>query len=614
MKKSFMLFIIVLFGVIGFAGDVFAEEVYAIISAEQGSNMTATANPDGMKVAVLKQGARVKLIRQEDSWSKVEYNGRLGWVRNESIKPFAEDLLPVYSIYYKLLEETEHLVYALVNDFTQDGIEDLYIIVDADPTKGQYIEKIYSGDTVIYQKNLKHGLTVLKDTTDYYLFHHTQTNSEKKFTLSELNDQAKTDYYEVSDGEDSYEIVANTYLNNYFIVQSSNGKLSELTFTHEQVTSKNYYGGEKKNEYDETVYLEKFSLSNGGKTKEVSEKEYEELFAKYERAKGAKVIYSDDYKSASLSDKFSFDLNRAKNELLNLASNVSSVKKAEMLPGEMEKLKIKLAQSVFLEMPYEKAVSRNAYTMVKNVEQGVQRGLPGYELSALTTDSAYSPQENMQYIDRLQIENVIRDFYGTTINAEEFNALASAEDRFFNETMYQFPLEGDEVVDDTYIYRQLLSVEQLGNGYDALGFADYQMPLDVAVTEANENALIAGKQLQKGYVVFKRLPFKSEMKWVYIDTISSLDLMDMKKYQVYENTLPLLQSLIAEEQIVEGTELDKKEEPLIATAATGEESLGMEVEEKAASWSLIVIVLALVFSLFGGAYLFYNKKIKVNKV
>ena len=145
-----MLFIIVLIGMIGFSENVVAEEVkLAIISAEQGVNMTATANPDGMKVAVLKQGTRVKLIREEDSWSKVEYNGRLGWVRNEVIQPFAEDLLPVYSVYYKLLEETDHLVYALVNDFTQDGIEDLYIVIDSNPSNGQYIEKIYSGNNVI---------------------------------------------------------------------------------------------------------------------------------------------------------------------------------------------------------------------------------------------------------------------------------------------------------------------------------------------------------------------------------------------------------------------------------------------------------------------------------
>lgn len=611
MKKSFMLFIIVLFGGIGFAGDVGAEEVkFAIISTEQGTNMTATANPDGMKVAVLKQGGRVKLIRQEDSWSKVEYNGRIGWVRNEAITPFAEDLFSIYSIYYKLLEGTENLVYALVNDFTQDGIEDLYIIVDADPSKGQYIEKIYSGNSVIYQKNLKHGLTVLKDTTDYYLFHHAQTNSEKKLKLSELNDQAKTDYYEASEGESSYEIVANTYMHTYFVVQSSNGKLSELTFTHEQVTSKDFYGGEKKNEYDETVYLEKFHLSNGGKTVEVSEKEYKEFFAKYEKAKGTKIIYSDDYNSASLSDKYTFDLNRAKNELLNLASNATSLKKTEMLSGEIETLKLKLAQSVFLEMPYEKAVSRNAYTMIKNVEEGMKYGLPGYGASQFTKGNVDSLQPNIQYIDRSLIENVIGDFYGATINTDEFNALALDKDRFLNEKVYQFPVEGDEGPSDTYVYRQLLSVDQFENAYDVLGFADYQMSIDVTVTESNEHMLIAGEQLQRGYVVFKRLPFKSGMEWVYIDTISNLDLIDTKKYQVYENTLPLLQSLIAEQQNAGEVEVDQTEEPLIASAATKGVNAEMTKEENAVSWSMILIVLALVLSVFGGAYLFYKRKIK----
>ncbi|MBD8035757.1 SH3 domain-containing protein [Solibacillus sp. A46] len=611
MKKSFMLFIIVLFSGIGFAGDVGAEEVkFAIISAEQGTNMTATANPDGMKVAVLKQGGRVKLIRQEDSWAKVEYNGRIGWVRNEAITPFAEDLLSIYSIYYKLLEGTENLVYALVNDFTQDGIEDLYIIVDADPSKGQYIEKIYSGNSVIYQKNLKHGLTVLKDTTDYYLFHHAQTNSEKKLKLSELNDQAKTDYYEASEGESSYEIVANTYMHTYFVVQSSNGKLSELTFTHEQVTSKDFYGGEKKNEYDETVYLEKFHLSNGVKTVEVSEKEYKEFFAKYEKAKGTKIIYSDDYNSASLSDKYTFDLNRAKNELLNLASNATSLKKTEMLSGEIETLKLKLAQSVFLEMPYEKAVSRNAYTMIKNVEEGMKYGLPGYGASQFTKGNVDSLQPNIQYIDRSLIENIIGDFYGATINTDEFNALALDKDRFLNEKVYQFPVEGDEGPSDTYVYRQLLSVDQFENAYDVLGFADYQMPIDVTVTESNEQMLIAGEQLQEGYVVFKRLPFKSGMEWVYIDTISNLDLIDTKKYQVYENTLPLLQSLIAEQQNAGEVEVDQTEEPLIASAATKGVNAEMTKEENAVSWSMILIVLALVLSVFGGAYLFYKRKIK----
>lgn len=343
---------------------------------------------------------------------------------------------------------------------------------------------------------------------------------------------------------------------------------------------------------------------------EVSEKEYKEFFAKYEKAKGTKIIYSDDYNSASLSDKYTFDLNRAKNELLNLASNATSLKKTEMLSGEIETLKLKLAQSVFLEMPYEKAVSRNAYTMIKNVEEGMKYGLPGYGASQFTKGNVDSLQPNIQYIDRSLIENIIGDFYGATINTDEFNALALDKDRFLNEKVYQFPVEGDEGPSDTYVYRQLLSVDQFENTYDVLGFADYQMPIDVTVTESNEQMLIAGEQLQEGYVVFKRLPFKSGMEWVYIDTISNLDLIDTKKYQVYENTLPLLQSLIAEQQNAGEVEVDQTEEPLIASAATKGVNAEMTKEENAVSWSMILIVLALVLSVFGGAYLFYKRKIK----
>ncbi|MGN7479811.1 SH3 domain-containing protein [Solibacillus silvestris] len=611
MKKCFYIFFALLTGFLGCMQSSSAEEVrHSIISAEQGATMTATANPDGMKVAALKQGTRVKLIREEASWAKVEYNGRLGWVRNEFIKPFTEDLLPIYSSYYKLLEETDDVIYALVNDFTQDGIEDLFVIVDSNPSKGQYIEKIYSGGTVIYQKNLKHGLSVLKDATDYYLFHHTQTNSEKKYKLSALNEQAKTDYYEASEGKNSYEVTANTYLNTYFIVQSGNGELSELTLTHEQAASKDYYGGVKKNGYDETIYLENYYLSNGGKTEPLLEKDYNALFAKYEKAKGAKIIYSDDYKSASLSDKFSFDLKRAKNELLDLAAAIAPEKEIEVLPAEMDSLKIKLAQSVFLEMPYENGVSRNAYTMVKNVEDGVKRGLPGYEASYFTKENSVEiPIDGMQYMDSTPMENVINDFYGTTINADEFNALASVEGRALNDGVYQFPIEEEEA-SETYIYRQLLSMEQLQNGYDILQFADYNMPMEIVVSPSNENGLIAGEQVQKGYVVFKRLPFKTGTKWVYIDTVSQIDLMDSKHYQTYENTLPLMQRYIAEQQIAEEMKPDEDAEPIVASAATGEGSVQAADQETAVSWGFMALVLALVIGAFGGAYFIYYRKTK----
>ncbi len=586
------------------------ESQFSIISANESVTMTVTADPNGMKIATLKPGTRVKLVRQEASWSKIEYNGRLGWVRQDTLKPFTQDLLPIYSSYYKLLDKTEHVIYALVADFTQDGIEDLYMIVDSTPTKGQYTEMIYSGDTVIYQKNLKHGLSVLKDANDYYLFHHSQKNTDKTYKLSELNGQAKIDYLDASEGKSSYEVGTNHYVMSYYIVQAGNGKVNEQIFTHEQAASKDAYGSDKVNEYGENIYLENYSLSSNGQTKVLLEKDYKELFALYEKSKGAKIIYRDDGNSAALSDKFAFNLKHAKEELLRLATDITEEKPIDVVDSELDTLKLKLAQSAVLEMPYENAVSRNALTLVKNVENGMTNGLAGYEASYFTKAKLEFPIDGMVYAERTPIDQVIYDFYGTTVNADEFNALASIENRYLDKDYYQYPLEEAET-SDTYIYRQLQSVEQLESGYDVLQFIDYEMPVEIAVSESNENALIAGEKVHKGYVVLKRLPFKSGTKWIYVDTVSHLDLMNEKHYATYENALSVVQRFVAEQQLVEPTDEDVVAEEIVAaSAAVDGNRKQVEVQDKKIPWGVLAAVFLLAGTVFGGAYYAYRRKIE----
>lgn len=583
-----------------------AEEIEQyMVSSDKAITMTATADPNGMKVAILKPGTRVKLIREEASWSKIEYNGRLGWVSNEALAPFEQKLLPIYASYYKILNQTEQIVYALITDFTQDGIEDLYVITDGNPSKGVYTETIYSGESIIYQKNVKHGLSILKDSTDYYLFHHSQKNSDKKYKLSELNEQASIDYLKESEGKSSYEVATNHYLMSYNIVQAGNGKIQEQTFTHEQIASKDYYGASQINDYQENIYIENYLLSSNGKTKTLSEKEYNELFALYERAKGAKIIYSDDGNSASLSDKFSFDVEKAKNELFDLAEYVLAPSEFDVLSTELALLKDKLAQSVVLEMPYEEGVARNALTMVGNVEKGMKTGLQGYEASYFKEAAVDSPLDGMHYKERMPIDNVIYDFYGATVNTEEFNALASAENRFLEKDYYQYPVSEDEE-SSTYIYRQLRNVSQLQSGYDILKFVDYEMPKDIIVSESNEKMLIAGKPVKEGYVIFKRLPFKEGLKWVYVDTVSDLKLMNEKQYETYEGSLFVVQRWIAEQQIPESNQAEEKSESIpLASAAPVEE----EPPSKPVSWVFLGAILGLIIVSFGSAFYLYRRKL-----
>ena len=585
-----------------------AEEIkYYTIVPEDGTVMTASADANGMKIMTLKQGTRVALVRQEASWTKVDYNGRLGWVKNEALKPFDQDLLPIYSTYYKQLDKTADLIYALVSDFTQDGIEDLYIVSDANPSKGQYVATIYSGENIIYQKNLKYGLTILKNSTDHYLFHHAQKNAEKKYRLADLNDQAKTDYYEASSGKDSFEITTNTYLNSYYIVQSGNNEVEELTLTHEQVVSKDYYGGKITNEFGETIYQDKYSLSRDGKTTALLEKEFDELFAHYEKAKGAKIIYSDDYQSASLADDFSFKVERTKQEILDLALDVLSDKKQIEGIAELDELKLKLAQSLLLEVPYEQAIQRNALTYVKNVEKGIINGLPGYDGNYFAKSDVEFAREGMHHYERAPMDEVIYDFYGVKINTEEFNNLASIDFRYLDEQTYEFPVEEPQEQPKTYKYRQLVGIESLEMGYDALKYVDYEMPVDIAVSESNENMLIAGEKLDEGYVLLKRLPFKASMKWIYVDTVDHIEGLSVDQYKKYEGTLDLVQKFVVEQQVT-----SREQEPLVVEAATEKEN---EIEQEPAEpqqssilWGLLSAGMVLLIGAASASYYIYRKK------
>lgn len=569
-----------------------------VITSLNGATMTATADENGLVVAKLKKGARVKFVRQENNWVKVDYYGRLGWVSSEKIAPFTKELLPAYSSYYKLLQNTDHIVYALLSDFTQDGVEDLYVILDADPEKGQYQEFIYSGDKIIYQKNLASGLTVLKSSTDYILWHHAQTNSDKKFKLSDLNSQAKTDYYEASEGKGNYEITTNSYLKSYFIIQSGNGVINEETLTNEQITSKDYSGADNKNDFDESIYLENYAISKDGKTQSLQEREFNEQFSMYENSKVVKVIYEDNYKSAALSNRFSFDVERVKKELVDLAAEAMPAKQLDVGDVDEEVLQQKLAQSVLLEMPYSAGISRNALNYFKSVEQAISKGLAGYDSSTFEMTSG----EKENTYNRAAIDALIYDFYGLKMNNKAFNLLANGEGYRVNNEKYVAPLN-EAIAEETYVYRQLLAVQSLDNQYVALKFTDYEMPQNMNVSDTNGSALIAGTKQNSGYVLFRSLPFKSGTKWIYIDTVKQLKSLNTEQYTTYENSLDILQKLIAEQKTnTSQLEEDVEEEEAVIVQQPAQPS------EQSNTWMIFLAVGILIASSIAMYYKKFYKR------
>lgn len=573
-----------------------------IVTTTNGVSMTASADEKGMIVAKLSKGARVKFVRQQDNWVKVDYKGRLGWVPSETIAPFTADLLSIYASYYQQLTKLDPIIYGLVADFTQDGIEDLYIIRDSNPSKGVYEEYIYSGKQLIYQKNSKSGLTVLKNGDNYYLYHHAQTNDEEKYKLKQLNNQAKTDYFEASAGKESYEITANNYIKSYFILGAGAGAVDEQTFTYEQVASKDYYGAELKNEYDESIYLENYALSKGGKTNTLMQQDYHDLFSTYEKSKVVKVIYDDQYKSATLNERFQFDSNRMKKELLDLAEAALPEKQLDSEQSELDKIQYLLDQSVDLEIPYKSKLDRNMLTYFKAVQRGIANGMTGFD----STQLLITNNETTTTYERAPIDQLIYDFYGVKMKPDDFNELTNDTGYLMTEESYVANII-EETQTKTYIYRQLVAIETLENGYIALNYTDYEMPIEMKVSPTNESMLIAGNKVGQGYVLLKRLPFESDVKFVYIDTVDSLNYLNVDQFGVYENSLDVIQKLSAEQKAQQTEEAQVIE----ITETKKEASAQFEAEpEPTKSWWPLLGGALLVISVFAVSYYFYRKRIR----
>ncbi|MER2190054.1 MAG: SH3 domain-containing protein [Solibacillus sp.] len=542
---------------------VAAASFFYVVSPD-GVELTTTASMDGKVLANLPQGMKLTVVAEEEEWTRIDFNGRLGWVPSASVKPFTENLWPVYAQHYATIEQTEHVVYALIADFTRDGVEDLYIVTDEDTAAGNYTESIYRGHEVIYQKSLTDGLMILQDGLQYFIRHDATINSEAAFSLMALNDQAKADYYDASAGDESYKIKTNSYVQTIHILQPALDAAAEKTFISEEITSKDYSGAELVNAYNESVYLQRRAERVNGAEQELTDAEYNALFAPYNKAKTVAKIYDDNYKSAALSTKFSFNKQRVLDELIALAEAYQTVVETELSDAELQTLREKLAQSVVLQLPFSEG-ERLPQMFVKNM------------LQLMAQQTARSGE--VSFDQELVMAN-IRAFYG--VKPEE-----------------QLEIADVKLVDEQYVtnvsapelnsYRQLTNVQKLTKDFVAVQFTEYELPQTIIVTES-EKELIAGNVTQEGYVIFKRVTDE----WLYIDTVKVVEGLNMLRYEDYANQLMVKEVAPVEKAL---------------NAEVEEEPLPVEEKKQPVAASLFILIFALILS-FGLGYAFYAYKYK----
>lgn len=566
--KGFLTSLVVLL-VLVLPTQVFATVPFFYVVAPDGVNMTTTASEDGKIVVKLPPGTKVSAVEEETNWTRIDFNGRLGWVPSSGVKPFTENLWPVYAQHYATLQETEHVVYALVADFTQDGIEDLYIVTDEDTASGQYTESIYRGNEVIYQQTLTDGLTILRNGLHYYIRHDGTVNRDATFSLSELNEQAKTDYYEASAGNESYKINTNSYVQTIHIVQAKVDVPAERTFISEEITSKNYSGAEVVNNYNESVYLHRRAERVKGVEQELTEADFNTVMAPYQKARVVAEIYEDHYKSAELSTKFAFQKQRVLEELMNLAEAHQLVVDTELNEAELELVRGKLVDSAVLELPF--GIERNEQQMIKRMLQlmAQQTGMTG----------------EVRFNHELVL-NQVRAFYGVKPEAELEIADVKLDGTDYVTT----------VAEQVSRYRQLTGAREFAKDFFTVQFTEYELPQTVTVDAATEKQLLAGKVTREGYILLKRVG----EEWLYIDTVDQLAGMNMLHYEDYANEL-------AAKEVAPVEKLEM--------VAPVEEPIFVVAEESAPEGNrslfigTLVVAIAFIFS-FGLAYNVYVYKFK----
>lgn len=577
MKRIFYL---VMFLLVVNASLAFAEtSTYYVVTAKEGAVMTTTAKSDGMKVAHLQQGTRVTVVAQEDTWTRIDYNGRLGWVQSAVIAPFTKDLLPAYALHYATLNEAEHVVYALLSDFTGDGVEDLYLVTDEDTSKGEYIEKIYSSGQVMYQKASTDALTILRDGAGYSIHHEALVTRDTMSTLKDLNNQAQTDYYEASAGRDTYKIQTNTYGTTVHILQAGSERVKETTWITEEITSKDYFGAALANTYDESIYAQHyFTVGEKGEKMAMTQADFQAEMAPYERAKMVIKIYDDAYRSAALARNVSFKKERVLQELFTLAEQAQQMQSGDLLvmsAEELALLRTKLAQSALLEMPF----ADGERTQQLYVEK-VLHMLAGEQSVDVDARGFYS-------FDGQAVDAELLAFYGVEVDKAVLNEQVAGV--LFEDGHYVAKLE--ETVPDSR-YRQLTGIEKVGTAFYAVQFADYDMPRHLVVDQATESKLIAGTFKKAGSVIFKRLP----EGWVYIDTVENMAGLNMLRLEEYADGLVDAK----QEPVVQLAEKPIAEMEQVPSSLASEEPIQQTL-------SLWVIVATIIFS-FGLGYVFFAYK------
>lgn len=565
-----------------------ANETY-IVTPDIGVNLRDKPNTESNVVSKLKQGTKVRITNTSGEWSKVSVNNEVGYIKSEYLKEFDVDLSSIYAYYDSILNKyhSSNHNYSLIYDFTQDGIEELYIAEFED--SGQH--KLYSGEKLLIDEHLDGGLTIYSDEYNYYLVSEFGMNRGNSVTDNAI----KTDF-----NYDSLWVNSSYYWEN--VIHPGNLRLAQTSISSEW---------NELTEYDlagEYYYLNPpiETTEYFKNDKKISKKEYEAFKNLYESAPNKVNPAYYDITSVVKNEDYTSNLEQTKEHLKQLYDE--QIPADEKLPYTDEQIN-EIEKYIYLHISGAGGYNSNQNNQLKYIDLlEIFEGLYtiGFDEQISNEFSLGTTEINdmlYEILDKTKVDKWFYTFYGIKmdhaqlqIEKQDYINGVPIEERERLET-----IRDQELQNNTYIcycdgmgsppvIPKLLGIKALENDFYAIEYGEYGM----------EDSLIQAPYSTSVIVVKKVTTLENETYYPYIKTYLSLDEIDENEINAYAEKLDI---------VIDNT---VKEDKTVVTeqAVTAAPKETQEDSKKSNSnlWIPLLIGILLFISIFG--FLFYKNKKK----
>lgn len=488
----------------------------------------------------LKQGSKVKMLDEKGDWMKVDYLGKTGWIHKDYLSPFTADIASVYAAYIDILSTTYNPIKVIFYDFTQDGIEELYILENLGEGSPNYVQKIFSGKEIIYESSGEFSIDIYSDRYNYFIVESGYISRGESRELSYFGSKANEispDF--IYDGL----VSTNEYNYHHSIIRPGNNKLIVDTLGMLEIEAGD-------------ILVQEYTKNDTSITKE----QYESVEQIYANTTNHESIYIYDVGYAYLNPSHTntnvqdivAQIESAYNSIYTPQKSIEGLTEQEV--GYFQN---KVNQLIGLSIPFSEVEERNTNTFLSKWEHAMLMGKLGVPQEKFT----YSQPENTYLFryDRQPIEKFIYDFYGMKLRNDEFISNNIGEENTSLNDEYFVCLCDGLGSGGGELFHELTAVTPIDQDYIAVAYNRYDVPIKTSIASENLEGLAAANLLGTEYAIFKKIASKEGLYYPYIDTVDSIESVDYKKYNGYVEELDVYKEYISGQEDLAANETSQKE-------------------------------------------------------